>query len=131
MYRTLIGYASFVGIVLLSLNTIAHTFYWYTAIWGFDKVMHTIGGIFLALLIGAIFWPQVNTLHNHNMFVTIVLFVFVIGLGWEYYEYIVQAFTRVPLANIPDSIGDITFDMIGGSIGAFFVILLNKQYNRG
>lgn len=130
MYRRLITGACVVGLSVLIINGLANRFYWYTAIVGFDKFVHTLGGLFVALVAGAVFLGQTKHLKSHEVFVTLALCVFAVGLAWEYYEYILQAyFKTVHLADIPDSIGDLVFDMVGGSIGAYFVILMKKRYN--
>jgi len=130
MYRKLITSACVVGLSVLVINGLANRFYWYTTIFGFDKFVHTLGGMFVVLVGGAIFLGQTKQLKPRELFVTLALFVFAVGLAWEYYEYLLQAyFKTVHLADIPDSIGDLVFDMIGASIGAYFVILTKKRYN--
>ena len=131
MYRRLIILAAIVGIGLFVTNAMAVIFYWYVSIPWFDMFMHTIGGVFTALVGTAFLLPRLKGLRPMELFITISLFVFIIGLFWEYYEYIVQFYIKsVQLANISDSISDLICDMVGGSIGAFFVILLNKRYNK-
>ncbi|HWC57429.1 MAG TPA: hypothetical protein VG621_00540 [Candidatus Paceibacterota bacterium] len=118
-------------VVLALLNGLATEFYWYTSVFGFDKAMHTLGGITVALLGGAWFLKRSEGLSPFQTFVTLTLCTFVVGLAWEYYEYLVQFFIKgVHLADIPDSIGDLIFDIIGGAIGSFLVILIKRRYNR-
>ena len=53
------------------------------------------------------------------------------GLAWEYYEYVVQFYIKnVHLADVPDSIGDLSADMLGGILGTSFVIAYKKRYNK-
>lgn len=131
MYRRLIAYAASVGIGVLLLNSVANAFYWYVSIPWFDMFMHTLGGVFVALLGGAFLARRLVELTPRELFITVALFVFIIGLGWEYYEYIVQFYIKnVHLADVSDSISDLICDMIGGSIGSLFVIRAQKRYNR-
>ncbi len=131
MYKKLIKWAGVTVILMFILHTLANTFYWYTSIFGFDKVMHTLGGIFLALLAGALLNAKRMPDHTRHLFVTLLLFVFIVGLAWEYYEYLVQyIFKSIHLADVPDSIGDLIFDMVGGIIGSYFVILIKRRYNK-
>lgn len=131
MYRRLIGSAALVGIGLFVVNAVAVTFYWYVSILWFDMLMHTIGGVFVALLGAAVLWRHIKDLRGWDVFITLALFVFIIGLAWEYYEYVVQFFIKsVHLADISDSISDLICDMCGGMLGAIFVIVLQKRYNR-
>ena len=130
MYQRLVKKALLLGIIIFVVNLLANTFYWYTSIFGFDKFMHTLGGVFIVLIVAAFYTRELQTKEKSEIFVSLVLAAFVVGLMWEYYEYVVQAFIKgVQLANITDSIGDLIFDSIGGIVGAFFVIFSNKRYN--
>jgi hypothetical protein len=64
--------------------------------------------------------------------VTVLLFVLIVGIGWEFFEYGVQNLIKgsPQLANIPDSIKDVLMDIIGGKIASFFVLRVIKRYNR-
>ncbi len=131
MYKKLVGYAALVGIGIFLINTLAHVFYWYVSIWWFDMLMHTIGGVFVAFVCSMITFKQIESLPFRELFIVIALMVFIVGLAWEYYEYVVQYYVRgVQLASIPDSVSDLICDMIGGSLGALFVIWTKKRYNR-
>jgi glycopeptide antibiotics resistance protein len=97
---------------------------------GFDKVMHTFGGIFLAFLVAWYFWNTYTAFSYRKLFWTLIVGVLVIGIAWEGYEYLVQWFIKpLAIANIPDSIGDVIFDTLGGMLGAYLVILERRRYN--
>lgn len=131
MYKRLAAYTALVGISILVVNTLAHVFYWYVSIWWFDMLMHTIGGVFVALVCSMVLLKHIKFLPSKETFITIALFVFIIGLAWEYYEYVVQYYVKgVQLASVADSLSDLICDMIGGSVGALFVIWTKKRYNR-
>lgn len=93
--------------------------------------MHTLGGIFIIFIVASFYIKEIRELDSWQIFVALALSAFVVGLIWEYYEYLVQAFVKtVHLADIPDSIGDLIFDCFGGALGSIFVIFINKRYNE-
>ena len=100
--------------------------------WWFDIPMHVLGGMFLALCAGALFFNKLRRLSRSETVVTALLFVLVIGIGWELFEYVVQIFIKgsPELANIPDSIKDILMDIIGGGVASVFVLRSIKRYNK-
>ena len=114
------------------INAIAHFLYWYSAMRWFDIPMHILGGMFLALLAGALFFNSLISLSRLQIIVTTLLFVLVVGLGWEAFEYVVQAFIKdsSQVVNIPDSIKDILMDIVGGVIASLFVLRSIKRYNK-
>ena len=94
-------------------------------------LMHTIGGVFVAFVGATYLFRQTQALTWGEYFITLALLVFIIGLAWEYYEYVVQYYVKgVQLASVADSVSDLICDMIGGSVGALFVIWTKKRYNR-
>lgn len=131
MKKTLIRNALSIVTALFLFNLLAYQFYWYVSISWYDMAMHFAGGVFLALLIGAHFHKRFRTLETKEIIVTTLLGVFIIGLGWEYFEYVVQIMLRpVPFADISDSISDVICDMTGGIVGTYFVLRAKKRYNR-
>jgi len=130
MYKKLITVGSFFGIFIFIMNILANLFYWYTSIFWFDMFMHTLGGVFIAIVFGAIFQNKFSTFSSQKFFLFLISLVFVIGVFWEGYEYVVQYFIKnVHLADLPDSISDLVCDVVGGSLGALFVITSKRSYN--
>ncbi len=131
MYQKLIKNACYLGVFIFIVNILANKFYWYTSIFGFDKFMHFLGGVFIVLIVASFFLNKLLDQNSKQIFIILVLSSFIVGLFWEYYEYIIQEFVKnVHLADIPDSIGDLFFDCLGGIAGSFFVISMNKRYNN-
>lgn len=132
MNKKLLFYACALVFFIWLVNTVAHNFYWYSAMWWFDIPMHILGGMFLAICAGALFFKKLRTLSRLEIIVTMLLFVFIIGVGWELFEYGVQTFIKgsPELANISDSIKDILMDIIGGVVASFFVLRSIKRYNK-
>lgn len=131
MYKRLAIVAAIAGVGLCIGNAIATVFYWYTSWWWFDMVMHTLGGMFTAFVCSLVFFKTLRNRSSKQYFITIMLAVFIVGLAWEYYEYIVQFYIKaVHLADITDSISDLICDMFGGGVAVGFVILLRTRYNQ-
>ena len=119
-------------VVLVGLHTAANTFYWYVSISWYDMMMHTLGGVFLAVFAAAFFNRFIIRLPRYEVIIILLLTVLIIGLGWEFFEYTVQYIVKgsARLANIPDSVSDIVCDMVGGILGVCFVLNQKKRYNR-
>lgn len=113
------------------VHTLANTFYWYSAIWWFDIPMHILGGMFLALTAGALFFKTLLPLSFKERMVIILLFVLIVGLGWELFEYFVQNFIKGDqLVSFPDSVKDMMMDLFGGVVASYFVFRRLKRYNK-
>lgn len=129
MRAPLIKKALFLIIVIFLLHKIAGMFYWYTSIVWFDMVMHFLGGIFLALVAGSVGASLLKNASKTKIFIVVILFVLVVGIGWEVFEFSVQEIIKIRgLADIPDSFSDLFFDLIGGIVGTFFVITAKNKY---
>lgn len=93
-------------------------------------VMHTLGGMFLAVIFALLFKKSFLA-YSHTAFTTgVLVWVLIVGIGWELFEYIVQHVIKpVTFATVNDSISDLFCDIFGGMIGAYFVIRTKKRYN--
>lgn len=114
MRDRLLKQLAFIVFGVFILNTAGSFFSWYTLLPWYDKFMHFLGGMWLALVS---VWVLYRLVRNGGFpMVTFLLFIFIGTLLWEFLEYFVQYVTRAPgaLANIPDSIFDIIFGMLGG-----------------
>ncbi len=124
-----VAVAALLGTMLFAVNAASYVFGWYESISHFDKGMHVVGGIFIAC---AAAWFLERFRSNITVgFIHILFAVFTIGVVWEVYEYVIQALTGAQLATIPDSAIDLVADMVGGTIGAYFVLKGKKRYNEG
>lgn len=119
-------------VLIWAVNALANAFHWYSAMWWFDIPMHIMGGIFLGLSFGSLFFKKLLLLTNFEAFVAILLFVLIVGLGWEFFEYFVQSIIKgsPQLANIPDSAKDMIMDLVGGTLASAFVLRALKRYNK-
>lgn len=129
MRASLIKKALFLILIIFFLHKVAGIFYWYTSIVWFDMVMHFLGGVFLALVAGSLGGSLLKNASKTKIFAVVLLFVFVVGIGWEVFEFSVQEIIKIRgLADIPDSFSDLFFDLIGGIVGTFFVISAKNKY---
>ena len=131
MQKKLFIYSALLVVGIFILNKAAHFFYWYSSISQFDMFMHTLGGIFVAVWGAALLYPLLKDQKKAIWIIVLTAFVLIVGFLWEVFEFSVQGIVRVEtLANIPDSISDMVFDMIGGILGTFFVLFRLARYNR-
>ena len=92
-----------------------------------DIPMHALGGFLVAAIFLA-FLEERNLLvwskNNLVNFILTVSFVMLIGVLWEFYEYASNYFSNEILnygiagMNIKDTLGDLFFDLVGGSLAA-------------
>lgn len=91
----------------------------YYEIHGLDKVMHTLGGFFVGLLFIALFLCTKKTFSlSRVLFAT-----FLIAIGWEGYEYMLDYYAIRQWGGLSDSISDVFF----GLLGAFTAYFLHKK----
>ena len=130
MYGALMKYAALSGIALLAFDTLARKFYWYVSMPHSDRIAHTLGGMFAAFLVTALSWRALRFYKAQKIIPCIVFSAAVIGIAWEYYEYIVHVLVKHSrYVDIKNTISDILFDVFGGVIAAVIVFLKNKRYN--
>jgi hypothetical protein len=114
-----------VGICLV--NYLATRYVWFTLIWWFDMPMHFMGGFFVALVA---LWLARYTLlakrilgrYRGNYILVGMVAAFVVGIGWEVFEFSLQSITLVTLATPLDSLSDMFFDLAGGAAAILYVL---------
>lgn len=113
------------------INYFAMKFHWYSIVWWFDMPMHTLGGIWVALVSLFVYRFRRTTVEDifkpRMIFVIALLSVLIIGLLWEIFEFGMENIGTVDLANPIDSLSDLCFDLAGGVIGALYFI---SRYER-
>ena len=131
MQKKLFLYSAFLVVGIFLLNKAANTFFWYVSISWFDMLMHTLGGVFVALWGSALLFPLLKGQKALLWVIVITAFVLIIGLLWEVFEFSVQGLPHIEtIANIPDSLSDMVCDMVGGVLGTLFVVYRLKRYNE-
>jgi hypothetical protein len=119
--------------LILAIHSIALSNYWYNSIWWLDIPMHLIGGAWVSLLFFSLFFKKLacfqDKWRNLSLIILSVSFVALIGVLWEFYEYLFDVFVLKthPLAfvtdpgNLPDTIADLFNDLIGGAATAMLI----------
>lgn len=104
---------------------------WYHIFWWYDIPMHIAGGAWVAaaFLYSARKYQQVARIINPTFF-RVLGVVFVVGIGWEIFEYSVDVFifqkytfSTIPLFILIDSVHDLANDLLG----AFFVVVWSRR----
>lgn len=102
---------------ILVVNFLANKFYWYSAISYFDMFMHFLGGFWLGLFFLYLF----PTKENYSIFILkMLLFILLIGVGWEVFEILVNDVLVKNPFNYLDTISDIFFDLFGGVMAGLY-----------
>ncbi|MBP7846212.1 MAG: hypothetical protein KA007_02120 [Candidatus Pacebacteria bacterium] len=113
--------------VLLFLHVGAIKFGWYYLFYEFDMLPHFLGGLVVFLIIynfALIFEKEIKISK-------ILLLVFFVTIGWEFFEIYLDNTFGVEYARTFDSVSDIFLGMAGATIGAFFTAKINKNiYNN-
>lgn len=131
MQKKLFLYSAGIVVFVFILNKLANLFYWYSSIPQFDMLMHALGGVFIAVWVSALLYPLLRSHHGILWAVITLASVLIVGFLWEVFEFSVQGVMRVEtLANIPDSLSDMVFDLIGGVLGVCFVLWKRTRYNQ-
>lgn len=130
MHKKLFFYSAVLIGIIFVLHKAATFFYWYSSIDQFDMLMHTLGGVFIAVWGSALLYPLLKDQKPILWLIILTALTIVIGFLWEVFEFSVQGLMQVEtLANIPDSLSDMVFDMMGGILGTLFAIYRTKRYN--
>lgn len=103
------------------INFLANKFYWYSAIWYFDILMHFLGGFWLGLAFIYFFLSKLDSLSFKSV-APILFFVFFIGLGWEVFEYLFNNLIAQNPFDILDTSSDVVFDLIGGFLSILYFL---------
>lgn len=124
-----------IGLIVLiaGLNEIALNFYLYWRIWWFDVLMHFLGGLWVGLTALWIYFLSgyIKNIKKDKVFIFgISLFtVLVIGIGWEVFEYIIDAHIGMKQGYWEDTFIDLFMDILGASLASVF-FLKNIRENR-
>ena len=91
----------------------ANKFYWYYSIPYLDMIMHFLCGFWVGLAFTYLF-PFKAEEKFAKFALKTLLFVLLIGVGWEVFEILVNdVLARNPF-DFPDTFSDLFFDLFGG-----------------
>lgn len=122
-YKKLLKYSAVLIFFIFLMNYLALRFHWYFSIWYFDMLMHFLGGIWLGFISIYLFNFDPN---SKKSFFNIIAAVFIVGMGWEIFEIVVNAYTTENTFNILDTLSDLLFDTAGGVFALFYFLKKNS-----
>lgn len=99
----------------------------YDALHWYDIPMHFLGGYAMAVLALDLWRAYVGPFATQGKWLVELVFVLgfvaLIGIGWEWFEYIVDQVFNVSIRSglaqmgLKDTLGDLVNDMLGGLVG--------------
>ena len=101
----------------------AEKFYWYSAVWYFDMIMHFSGGLWVGLTAIWLLFGQKSYL-DLSFILKILSSVLLIGICWELFEIIFYNYIAQNPFNILDTVSDLFFDLVGG---LFAILYFGKR----
>ncbi len=107
------------------LNSTAQTQFLYWKYWYFDMPMHFLGGVFLGFLAiyVLVFIFKKPVISKKYLFIfQVFLFVLVLSIAWELYEFFIDHTFTVRNPNYIDTLSDLFFDLAGGCVSLLFLV---------
>ena len=127
-------------VFILVFHAFATFNYWYWIYLWLDMPMHFLGGFWVAMafvyLISKYQFPVSNEFLKQNslsFFIVILSFVAFIGVSWEFYEFFSdivffsKGYLRIMQFGAADTIKDLFFDLLGGSVFLLIYRLIFKK----
>ena len=119
----------FLMLLIFTANSLALAFHWYYSIWWFDMLMHFLGGLWEGLFfiwffsspdIGESLRLSPEPKNFTRLITKTVLFVLLIGVLWEFFEFFTNNYIGSDPFNILDTVSDIFFDLAGGTFAVLY-----------
>lgn len=108
--------------LLFAVNQFGSKFYWDSGIWWFDMAMHFFSGVWVGLFF---IYVYLRNDSNFKPYLNIILYVVLVGVAWEIFEFFVNnVIGRIPF-DPSDTISDTVFDILGGMTAVFY---FNKSF---
>jgi len=111
------------AIFIAVVHWVATIHHLYFLVANLDMVMHFLGGLLISLIVLSLLFVRglFGFAHTHHgvVIVATLVGVLMVGLGWELFEvfFDLTAITRIDMV---DTISDIIFDLLGGSLGLWW-----------
>ncbi len=115
--------------LIFILDMIAGQYSLYWRFWWFDIVMHFLGGFFIALLSYYVFFLSgyfIKISKKFSVFVVSLIFVLVIGVLWEVFEYVIKVSTAQS-NYILDTNLDLLMDTLGWLVAYCFLLKIKNK----
>ena len=114
-------------VVILTLlfllgHALGSTFSLYEGIFGFDMVMHALGGAWLAAVFIVVKWFPYRTMFH------VIGLVLLAGLAWELYEYGFAVWATATYGDLgfhqpwTDTASDLVLDTLGAALTSLFLL---------
>lgn len=120
-------------LLVLVVHVLATVLGWYSSIEHFDKLMHTLGGMSIAVsafgtytLLHKRKW--VGTNHSLVVAVAVIAVVVFAAVAWEWMEFLIDTYagSRMQIS-LTDTMGDLLAGTLGGSLISLIHPLLPKK----
>lgn len=119
-------------ILIAGLNEIALNFFLYWRVWWFDIMMHFLGGLWIGLTTLWIYLSSgyIKNINKEKFFILFLSIsaVLIIGIGWEVFEYLIDAHIGMKQGYWSDTIQDLVMDTLGAIIAA--TIIFNLEFAK-
>ena len=118
------------------LNFYAYRFHWYWEFWWFDIVMHTLGGIWVASFalwlryFRSLAEEPITSPKKVSIFILALVAVYVIGGGWELFEFSLDKFITFKIHDAANTASDLFFDGVGSIVGAILFLSVYNKYKK-
>lgn len=103
-----------------------HPWFGYDNIFGYDKIIHFLSGVWLALFAYKQINPLIKT-RTFLLFIILISFAVTIGVFWEFFEFsfdhTFHKWYNLPLAqaSLNDTMFDLFWDFVGGLTISFYL----------
>jgi uncharacterized membrane protein YjdF len=109
------------------LHIVGTWFYLYWQLPWYDRVVHPLGGFWVAIATVSILMLKTDRISKINIFLICILSAFIIGVAWELFELKAGVTVLGSSGYAIDTAGDIVSDIIGG-LAAYWYILKSKYF---
>lgn len=122
--------------IIATLNFYAYQFHWYWKFWWFDMIMHTLGGIWVgSFSLWYCFFRKDSAeetllpLKIHIFYISLAT-AFIVGAGWELFEFSVDTFITLSRHDPIDTASDLFFDVVGGTLAVIIFFLVYTIWKK-
>ena len=102
-------------VLILGLHLMGIYFYLYWTVSWFDILLHFLGGLSLGVFFIWLFGLRER---SYKTLFLVVLFIVIIGVGWEIFEYI-NNIAKSTEEYVPDTILDLVMDTAGAVVAYY------------
>lgn len=106
-------------VVFMAILTVMgnFTFFSFTRHYWFEETLHVMGGIWVAAIFLYFFKKHYDIFDVKKNFLATLIFVLglaaLIGIGWEFFEYLTYVFLGGVAISLPDTMLDLFLDLAG------------------